>query len=92
MNYFLALPWRAIRAATTSAPSLTRKTPTSRMTSPPTTPGPPDLVTFHGHAASHDGTTVNFSSGTLNGITTVTAIATGTPISRMFVSVAVTQD
>jgi hypothetical protein len=52
-----------------------------------------DLATFRGHGETDgDGTTVNFSTVTNAGITTVTATVTGTATARLFVEVRVTRN
>ncbi|MCH7228454.1 hypothetical protein MLD59_20100, partial [Verrucomicrobiaceae bacterium E54] len=54
-----------------------------------------DLATFHPNGAASGGTTVSFSASPntpVAGTTTVTATVTGTPVSKLFVNVAVTQN
>jgi hypothetical protein len=51
-----------------------------------------DLVTFHSDGATHEGTTVSFSqSAAVNGIVTVTATSTGTPVQRLFFHLGVSR-
>ena len=51
-----------------------------------------DLLSFHNDGATAGGTTVSFSAGTPSGgMVTVTATVTGTPVSALFVDVAVSQ-
>jgi hypothetical protein len=52
-----------------------------------------DLTTFRTHGQTDgDGTTVSFNAVTNAGITTVTATVTGTPTSKLFLDVKVTQN
>jgi hypothetical protein len=52
-----------------------------------------DLTTFRTHGQTDgDGTTVNFTTSTTAGITTVTATVTGTPAAKLFVDVKVVQN
>ena len=51
-----------------------------------------DLATFRSGGQSDGGTTVNFSTVTAGGITTVTATITGTPTAKLFVDVQAIQN
>ena len=65
-------------------------TPASDLT--PTYRWSKDLVTFTPAGGTHDGTTVSITPGTPSGgFVTVTAEASGTPTSKLFIDVQVTQ-
>lgn len=52
-----------------------------------------NLTSFHGDGVAFEGSTVTFARGTrVDGIVTVTATVTGTPVDRLFVNVEVIQN
>lgn len=52
-----------------------------------------DLTSFHGDGAAFEGTTVTFVRGAaVDGIVTVTASVTGTPLERLFINIEVTEE